>query len=703
MSIRWKLLILLLCISIIPILVLRTMSQRASSGLGEELAQQEEHTLIKRSEAELLRLVEDHARLAGRDKMLLETLVTMQSHVAGIALGKKALDAAPKLQWARRAMRGPGRGPGQGMGMRSAFRQQVRLSKGFTFVAGQRISESERAAAARLAAAQAEMLRLSQPHGNLILRQITVLKSGLAGIIPGPDMLPGMFEPVGTPWFQTALKADGPVWGGAHLDMLAGEPAMAVAMHIKDSQGNRTGVTAIVARVGAMLQKGRHTPAISKRFKSFLVRAGQDGGLDVVAREKELPQGRHWWLPEKREPLQSRDSAKFARMVAKLSRQKSGVLEMDYQGTRSVWAYGPADWNGLALLMIVPRQDLIAEAQAARNKVLKRIGDHIWTTSILVASVMACIVIIAIVASRTVTRRIKKMSDAVRKLRRGDLRAEVDIKGNDEIGVLGQAFNRMLPALRERLRLKESLDLAQEVQTSLLPARGIDLPGLQVTGQSRYCDETGGDFYDFIPMGKPDEPRYVLLAGDVTGHGAQAALLMATVRAFLRAELLKSKDLASAINQANRMLCMDTFGSGRFVTLFALQIDLPNHLLRWVKAGQHPALMTTPANSKVIKLDGDGLPMGVDPDIEYRSFEMPLVDDCLLAISTDGLLEAEDQARVMFGLQGLQKLMQDNSHAKPAEFLEKTFSVVRMHQNGEPQDDDFTLVAARLLPNEATN
>ena len=236
----------------------------------------------------------------------------------------------------------------------------------------------------------------------------------------------------------------------------------------------------------------------------------------------------------------------------------------------------------------MPRKDLVAEAAAAREKVLQRIEDHIWSTRILVIGVIALILIVALVSSRTVTLRLNKMLSAVRQLEKGNLSAEVDIRGRDEIGALGMAFNHMLPALRERLRLKESLNLAHEVQVSLLPKRDLDLPGLKVSGASRYCDETGGDFFDFIPLNGEEEARYVLLAGDVTGHGAQAALLMATVRAFLRAELCAGKELALAITTANRLLCRDTFGSGRFVTLFALQIDSEQGLMSWVKAGTAP-------------------------------------------------------------------------------------------------------------------
>ena len=696
MSIRWKLLILFLCISIVPILVLRTMSQNASSGMGRDLAQQEELTLIKRSKTELKRMVEDHARLAGRDKSLLEAMVALQAFTVESALSK-AEPAASGVQWVHRMKSFSGGGMGGGSGEGRAAKSKITISRGLTFFSPGETPPQMKTRAAKLAAVQEELGSIGRRYPELLVRQITVFESGLAAIIPGPMKLPPMFSPQKSSWYKNAIQKDSPTWSSAHLDMLNAEPVMMVAMPVHGGGGKPIGATAIVAKVENLLQKGRHLTELSPHIANFLVRPTEKNQLEVVAKEQELPRGRQWWLPKKKELMKSRQADKLAEVADSLRRSESGVKELEYEGTPSMWAYGPANWEGLALLIIVPRKDLVAEAAAARENVLMRINQHVWTTSILVAVVLGLVAVIALVVSGTVTRRLKKMAGAVTQLEKGNLRAEVDISGSDEIGALGQAFNHMLPALRERLRLKESLDLAQEVQSSLLPEKDLNLPGLQVSGVSRYCDETGGDFFDFIALDPAQQPHYVLLAGDVTGHGAPAALLMTTVRAFLRAELGRKQNLADAITAANRLLCQDTFGSGRFVTLFALEVDIPGRSLCWVNAGQHPALLASPDQGQVTQLKGAGLTMGVEPDFEYESNHLALEREYMIAITTDGIPEAMGTDAEMFGMTKMRDILLD-APSTPSMLIENVFARLAEHQKGQAQEDDYTLIAVKITP-----
>jgi sigma-B regulation protein RsbU (phosphoserine phosphatase) len=690
MPMRWKLLILLLCISVVPILVLRTMSKRASSGVAQQLAAQEEITLIKRSETELLRLVEDHANLTGRDKSLLEAMVIMQASAAETALAK-APPANAKLDWARRLPAGDINTMGRGRSQK----QKIEFSPGLILVAPKADSPATDQDAAKLSGIESELKSIAERHPDLVVRQMIVLKDGLTAIMPGPLELPPRFDPTQAPWFKSALQGGSVVWGKAHLDTISGEPVMAVAKPFGSSGRDLSGAAIIVANVSTLLKKDRHATSFSPAIKSFLVRTDQNNALEVVVKEENLPRGRNRFLPQNREYLTSRDRQKLSAVAGRLLQKKSGVMELDYEGAASMWAYSPVNWQELALVMIVPRQDLIAEAAAARENVLQKIDDHVWNTSILLAIVLSAIVVIALVSSRTVTLRLKEILLAVNKLEQGDLEAEVHIRGRDEIASLGRAYNRMLPALRERLQLKESLALAKEVQTSLLPSQDLQIPGLRVSGTSKYCDETGGDFFDWIAMGDPNEPHYVLLAGDVTGHGAPAALLMTTIRAFLRAEVAREGNLAKAISAANRLLCEDTFGSGRFVTLFALEVNILERNLFWVKAGQHPGLLLNQGREDVMELSGPGLTMGVDPDYIYESNHLALQTDCIIAITTDGIPEAMGPDGAMFGMDRLKEIMHRATDS-PGSLIEQAFSELELHQKGQLQEDDYTLLAAQI-------
>ena len=101
------------------------------------------------------------------------------------------------------------------------------------------------------------------------------------------------------------------------------------------------------------------------------------------------------------------------------------------------------------------------------------------------------------------------------------------------------------------------------------------MPGLDIAGRSLYCQETGGDYFDYIPLADPAGGlRLCVAVGDVVGHGISAALLMTTVRALLRGRLDQPGSIAEAVCDVNRLLCQDTAASGSFVTLFLLEVGL---------------------------------------------------------------------------------------------------------------------------------
>jgi len=151
-----------------------------------------------------------------------------------------------------------------------------------------------------------------------------------------------------------------------------------------------------------------------------------------------------------------------------------------------------------------------------------------------------------LVTGQTVSA-IKEVSRAADRIARGDFDQPLPVKTRDEVGHLMQSFNTMMEQLKERIGLKAALDLAMEVQQNLLPKRYNALPGLDIAGRSHYCDETGGDYYDFLEVCCRDSNHFGLAVGDVSGHGISAALLMASVRAFLRCRVTQIGGAADII------------------------------------------------------------------------------------------------------------------------------------------------------------
>ena len=152
-----------------------------------------------------------------------------------------------------------------------------------------------------------------------------------------------------------------------------------------------------------------------------------------------------------------------------------------------------------------------------------------------------------------------------------------------------------------------ALNLAQEVQQNLLPQRPPQLESIDVAGRSLYCDETGGDYYDFIAL---SGNNLSIVVGDVSGHGVSAALLMASVRAYLRARANLSGSTAEIITDVNRLISVDTAETGQFMTMFYLVVEPQNSRITWVRAGHDPGFLYCTETDQFEELSGAGIALG---------------------------------------------------------------------------------------------
>jgi sigma-B regulation protein RsbU (phosphoserine phosphatase) len=165
------------------------------------------------------------------------------------------------------------------------------------------------------------------------------------------------------------------------------------------------------------------------------------------------------------------------------------------------------------------------------------------------------------------------MMGVVKKIQNGDFRHNVQVVSNDELGVLGDGMNEMTEGLIERDQMQASLDLAREVQQAFLPRENPTFAGLDIAARIVYCDETGGDYYDFLESDPTGGRHLNLVIGDVSGHGISSALLMATGRALLRQRTALPGSIEKIVTDVNRQLCRDFEEPGGFMTLFYLAVD----------------------------------------------------------------------------------------------------------------------------------
>jgi sigma-B regulation protein RsbU (phosphoserine phosphatase) len=149
---------------------------------------------------------------------------------------------------------------------------------------------------------------------------------------------------------------------------------------------------------------------------------------------------------------------------------------------------------------------------------------------------------------------------------------------------------------------------------------------LDIAGRSIYCNETGGDYYDFIYSGHEENRKMSIAIGDVAGHGISSALLMATVRSSLRRRSSLPGSVASIISDVNHQLVVDVADSGQFMTMFYMTIDPMSMQSHWARAGHDPAIFYDPGSDTFEGLGGSGIALGVDEDWNYKAYSKTGLD-----------------------------------------------------------------------------
>ena len=320
-----------------------------------------------------------------------------------------------------------------------------------------------------------------------------------------------------------------------------------------------------------------------------------------------------------------------------------------------------------------------------------------YLTAFLLAVALTTAIILSRLSSTGILTPVNQMVKAMIKVERGDLSASVPVSSNDELGVLAENFNRMTEGLKERYRMRQSLDLAMQVQQNLLPKGNIKHKAFDIAGKSIYCDETGGDYYDFIINGSGENERIGVAIGDVSGHGIPSALLMATVRSSLRQRSSFSGSAASIINDVNRQLVLDVEDSGQFMTMFYLSIDPVQEQLQWVRAGHDAAIFYDPGTKAFEELGGSGIALGVDENWNFEAYpKTGLRPGQIILLSTDGIWEARNREGEMFGKEPIYDILPNHSSLSANEILEAILGTLNTFRNGTRIEDDITLVVVKI-------
>ena len=306
-----------------------------------------------------------------------------------------------------------------------------------------------------------------------------------------------------------------------------------------------------------------------------------------------------------------------------------------------------------------------------------------------------------VVLTRTITRSVGDLYVATQYVRAGDFSHRIRVERADQLGALGESFNAMSSSIdslveeqRKRQKLENEVFIAQEVQSQLFPRNLPVMQGIQLGAYCKPARGVSGDYYDFLPLGPT---RLGIALADISGKGISAALLMASVQAALRSQLLLNPDAttsaAEVVSRINKHLFLNT-SEDRFATFFFAIYDSATRTLRYTNAGHCAPMLIN--GDKIVRLEKGGIVIGVFDDAEYEEGVVEVAPDSVIVVYSDGLIEPENVYGEEFGTNRLENVALRNRRSSADAMVAALLVSAEEWAGTAEQADDMTVIVARL-------
>lgn len=477
-------------------------------------------------------------------------------------------------------------------------------------------------------------------------------------------------------WYSVPRRTGRPGWSEPYYDTGGGEALMITYSAPFFRDGRFRGVATADVSLAELNSEVRRI-RVAKTGYAFLVsRSGRfisypDSSKVMTARLSDLS-------PELAGEMVS-GGTRFARTADPLTGRAAWVI------------YSPVPAANMFLAIVFPVREVMARVLRFESStlVLSAVG------------LLALLVVVVLVAS-SVARPITELAAAVRRVGRGELAFHAPAKvSRDEVGELTSAFGTMVKDLNryvgelerttaERERIARELDIAREIQQAILPRPPAPGPGacrFDVAGRCVPARQVGGDFYDFFLL---DTSRLGFLIADVSDKGIPAALFMAMTRTLFKSVAQRGVQPGECLSRVNRLL-FDDNRAMMFVSAFYAVLDSDTGELSFANAGHPPPYLV--ANGRVVPLAGPGgVVLGVTPSADYATGKTELAPGSWLFLYTDGVTEAMDPGRGLYGAARLeQALAQAPTDAR--DLLDRVLRDVNEFAAGAEPADDVTALA----------
>lgn len=316
------------------------------------------------------------------------------------------------------------------------------------------------------------------------------------------------------------------------------------------------------------------------------------------------------------------------------------------------------------------------------------------------AGLYGAAVLMAAVMIISITRSTARLTRGAREVAGGNLGYRIPVKRRDQLGDLAVSFNAMTEAVEgmlaevgEKERMARELELAREIQRSLVPRERLRHGAFELSAHFRPAAEVGGDYFDVFPL---SDRRLLVAVGDVAGHGIGTGLLMAGVKATVATLVHEGHRGVTLLERLNELLRTQPRGH-RMVTMAVAELDGERETAEIVSAGHPPPLLAA-AGRPVEEILIEALPLGFEWQSPPGVVRRPFPPGSALVLYTDGLVEGRDAEGVPFATEGLAAAVTAAGAVPSGELAEGIVRAWEDHLAGALPGDDATLLVVGLEP-----
>jgi sigma-B regulation protein RsbU (phosphoserine phosphatase) len=514
-----------------------------------------------------------------------------------------------------------------------------------------------------------------------------------AGIIVGDPIGQYEYDPESRPWFKAAV--DSPVGGAwcpiypwATSDGSSNPIGTGYSVDVRDEAGRSMAVVDVGFTVESI---SNYLSGIQVATNGHVFIMNGDGYL-VATDRPDAPsslQGRLVPANHSSNPLVAHAAEMLADedstyvddqgfTHAEFTEHDGALYLVDMNGLDVSWA---PDWR---IVTVIPEDDLLIRVREVQDRLL------FW--GLVVLGVAA---ILGILLALSIARPIIGLQRAAAGITGGDFDVQFPGGGGREFAQLARELDSMCLGLKERLELRTSLEVAMEVQQHLLPTGVPASELLDIAAFSTYCDETGGDYYDFPEASNVeavDDGSLLVAIGDVTGHGIAAALIMATARASLRTRLRQRGSIGDVLSDVNEIMVTDS-PDGKFMTFLAVLVAPDASGFKWASAGHDPPILLDGATGEFSEPEGGGIPLGILADQEYPEYVCPIgPSGSIVLTGTDGIWETASPEKELYGKERLCEVIRAHAEEDARTIGDAIIADLNAFRGSDRPLDDVTMV-----------